>query len=250
MSILDRKKAGAHLAKKESAEEKSSKETKEPKEKKAPKEKKKRTPKEKIKLALTIVLIVLTVLAALIVIAYAVYRSWAKPPELPASDPPSLSGDGLGGDTVVNPGTPGDVEIATGERKDDFYTFLVIGKDTAGGGNTDTILLASYDVGNQKLNVMSIPRDTMVNIPYDIKRINSVYNHGGGGEEGIRALYTEVSHLVGFVPDFYVTVEWKAIGQMVNAIGGVYFDVPWNMNYDDPYQDLHIHVNKGYQKLN
>ena len=55
------------------------------------------------------------------------------------------------------------------------YTHL-LGRDTGGGGNTDTMLLASYDVTNQKATVMSIPRDTMVNVSWDIKRINSVYN--------------------------------------------------------------------------
>lgn len=137
---------------------------------------------------------------------------------------------------------------ADGDRKKDFYTFLVVGQDVS--GNTDTILLAAYDIPNQKLNVMSIPRDTMVNIPYDIKRINAVYNYAGGGDAGIQALYTEVSQMVGFMPDFKIVVEWKAVGGLVDAVGGVWFDVPCNMNYDDPTQDLHIHISKGYQLLN
>ena len=139
---------------------------------------------------------------------------------------------------------------ADGERKSkDFYTVLILGRDTGGGGNTDTMLLASYDVTNQKATVMSIPRDTMVNIPYDIKRINAVYNYGGGGEKGIQYLYKEISQLVGFEPDFQVIVEWEAVGRIVDAMGGVWFDVPRNMNYDDPYQDLKIHQTKGYRLL-
>ncbi len=139
---------------------------------------------------------------------------------------------------------------AGGERKSkDFYTVLVLGRDTGGGGNTDTMLLASYDVTNQKAKVMSIPRDTMVNVPWDVKRINSVYNYYGGGEKGIKALYKEISQLVGFEPDYQVIVEWDAVGAIVEAMGGVYYDVPRNMNYDDPYQDLHIHQTKGYRKL-
>ena len=139
---------------------------------------------------------------------------------------------------------------ADGERKSkDFYTVLVLGRDTGGGGNTDTMLLASYDVTNQKANVMSIPRDTMVNVPWDIKKINSVYNYYGAGEKGIKALYKEVSQLVGFEPDYQVIIEWDAVGAIVDAMGGVYYDVPRNMNYDDPYQDLHIHQTKGYRKL-
>lgn len=111
------------------------------------------------------------------------------------------------------------------------------------------MLLASYDVTNQKATVMSIPRDTMVNIPYDIKRINAVYNYGGGGDEGIQALYKEISQLVGFEPDYQIVVEWEAVGEIVDAMGGVWFDVPRDMNYDDPYQDLHIHQEKGYRLL-
>ena len=39
------------------------------------------------------------------------------------------------------------------------------------------------------------------------------------------------------------------MGKLVEALGGVYFDVPYDMNYDDPYQDLHIHQSKGYRLL-
>ena len=42
-------------------------------------------------------------------------------------------------------------------QRDGVYTFLLVGRDTGGGGNTDTMLLASYDVTNQKATVMSIP---------------------------------------------------------------------------------------------
>ena len=130
---------------------------------------------------------------------------------------------------------------ADGERKSkDFYTVLILGRDTGGGGNTDTMLLASYDVTNQKATVMSIPRDTMVNVGWDVKKINSVYNWNGGGDKGIAAVYKEVAQLVGFEPDYRVVVEWDAVGKIVDAMGGVYFDVPYNMDYHDPYQDLVI----------
>ena len=70
-------------------------------------------------------------------------------------------------------------------------------------------------------------------------------------EKGITALKKEVGKLTGITPDFYVMVQWEAVGQMVDALGGVYFDVPFDMDYDDPTpgQDLHIHLKEGYQKL-
>ena len=165
---------------------------------------------------------------------------------------PDLPGTGLedGAETEEIDWGEGNRPHSGGERKsEDYYTVLILGRDTGGGGNTDTMLLASYDVTNQKATVMSIPRDTMVNVPYDIKRINAVYNYGGGGDEGIQYLYKEISQLVGFEPDYQVVVEWDAVGQIVDAMGGVWFDVPRNMNYDDPYQDLHIHQEKGYRLL-
>ena len=55
---------------------------------------------------------------------------------------------------------------------------------------------------------------------------------------------------MGFEPDYQVVVEWEAVGEIVDAMGGVYFDVPRDMDYEDPYQDLSIHIKKGYQKLN
>ncbi|CAN4024581.1 hypothetical protein NOIMNB_NOIMNB_04295, partial [Dysosmobacter welbionis] len=66
---------------------------------------------------------------------------------------------------------------------------------------------------------------------------------------GIQALYKEISQLVGFEPDYQVIVEWEAVGEIVDAMGGVWFDVPRNMNYDDPLQNLHIHQEKGYRLL-
>jgi LCP family protein required for cell wall assembly len=90
----------------------------------------------------------------------------------------------------------------------------------------------------------------MVNVSWDVKKINSVYNMNGGGEKGIQALYKEIAQLVGFEPDYQVIVEWEAVGKIVDAIGGVYFDVPYDMNYHDPYQDLVIEQAKGYRLLN
>ena len=192
-------------------------------------------------------LAVAIVLAVVLVAVVALDGLFVKP-ELPGKGNGSnadgtQAGDGIDYGDGVQP-------RVSGERKSkDYYTVLILGRDTGGGGNTDTMLLASYDITNQKATVMSIPRDTMVNVPWDIKRINSVYNYYGGGEKGIKALYKEISQLVGFEPDYQVIVEWEAVGKIVDAMGGVYFDVPRDMNYEDPYQDLSIHQSKGYRLL-
>ena len=193
---------------------------------------------------------VLLVLLLVGIIAGGSYLLKIRAPELPNK----------GNDAQNDPDQPSQVDEidygdgvrprVDGERKSkDFYTVLVLGRDTGGGGNTDTMLLASYDVTNQKATVMSIPRDTMVNVPWDVKKINSVYNYYGGGDKGIKALYKEISQLIGFEPDYQVVVEWEAVGKIVEAIGGVYFDVPYTMDYHDPYQDLVIEQEKGYRLL-
>ena len=197
--------------------------------------------------ALRILLIVLAALAVAAVAAVAVWNLVVVKPSVapkPTARPDTpAETDGADYEDLWMPYIP------EGGRKDDFYTFLIVGRDTGGGGNTDTILLAAYDLANQKLAAMSLLRDTMVNVSWDIKKINSVYNVYGGGVDGIEALKQEVGQLVGFVPDFHVVVEWEAVGELVDAVGGVTFDVPLDMSYDDPTQDLHIHVDKGEQKL-
>lgn len=187
------------------------------------------------------------ILAALLLVLTVVVILCAKKllvkPELPDKKPVSKSEVSVDYGDGIQP-------VVDGVRKsEDYYTVLVLGRDTGGGGNTDTMLLASYDVTNQKATVMSIPRDTMVNVNWDVKKINSVYNMYGQGDKGIAALYKEVSQLVGFEPDYQVIVEWEAVGKLVDAIGGVNFDVPYEMSYHDPYQDLVIEQSKGYRLL-
>lgn len=214
----------------------------------APKQKKKRTPKQKVLKALFITALVLS---SLIVVVGGAYLLLVKPP--PTANKPGSRNPGREQPGVTTPGEEPDGEEGAGGDdsglKDGFYTFLLVGRDTYGGGNTDTMMLASYDVPNQHLNVMSLPRDTLVNVSWDIKKLNSVYNMYGGGEKGMTALKEEVGQLVGFQPDFTVTVEWEAVGKLVDAVGGVYFDVPRRMYYNDLSQHFKIDLKKGPQTL-
>ena len=210
-------------------------------EKKEPKQTKKSgrlTKQQKWLLAAAIVL-------AAVLLAVVAWKSVFVKPELSGGTKP----DGTQAEDGIDYGDGVQPRVSGQRKSEDDYTVLILGRDTGGGGNTDTMLLASYDITNQKATVMSIPRDTMVNVPWDIKRINSVYNYYGGGEKGIKALYKEISQLVGFEPDYQVIVEWEAVGKIVDAMGGVYFDVPRDMNYEDPVQDLSIHQTKGYRLL-
>lgn len=212
--------------------------------------------KRKREKRIMIVMIVLAVIMVLAATVAVLYTRWVQKPTLPPDNGPSanvpVSGEPVesgGEDLGFDPVEP----KVSGERKsEDFYTILVFGADET-SGLTDTMMVVSYDITNQRATVMSIPRDTLANTRVsgvDAKKMNAVYKFNGRDEKGIEALKNEVSELVGFMPDYYVMIDWELVGQMVDAIGGVYFDVPYHMGYDDPYQDLHIHFEKGYQYLN
>ena len=133
---------------------------------------------------------------------------------------------------------------AMGGRKDGVYTILLFGEDTS-SHNTDTIMLVTADTKIKTCNVVSIPRDSMVNVSWSTKKINSVYMN-----QGLEGLREQVQNVTGIQPDYYVKVDWAAIGGLVDAIGGVEYEVPCDMNYEDPSQDLFIHLTAGQQKLN
>ena len=120
---------------------------------------------------------------------------------------------------------------------------LLVGTDK-GGYRTDTIMVASYDNDAEAVHIMQIPRDTYVkgNGRSD-KKINSAYF------SGIDTLKDEIFKAFGIEIHRYLTVELEGFVKLIDAIGGVEVDVPLNMHYDDPVQDLHIHIKKGPQLL-
>ena len=195
-----------------------------------------------------------TLISALIVLGWAVVTFGFQPPELPGLDttPGNLSSMGnvdLEDWEVEGP------DIAKSGRKEGVYTFLVAGLDVMSGA-TDTMLLLSYDINEKMLYGLNLPRDTIVNVSYNSKRLNTVYTINKGKdkatqvENGMAALKKHVAKLTGITPDYYVLLEWEAIGELVDAIGGVEFEVPFDMDYDDPYQNLHIHQKAGLRLLN
>ena len=129
-------------------------------------------------------------------------------------------------------------------RRKDCWTFLLVGMDK-GGGNTDTLMLVTYDVAQQKVSVGSIARDTRVDADRRLKKINAAYAYGE-----MDGLIEEVSKTFGVPIDYYLRVRIDGFVKLVNAVDGVDFEVPCSMNYDDPYQDLSIHYRKGMQHLN
>lgn len=126
-------------------------------------------------------------------------------------------------------------------------TILLCGTDED-GTRTDTILLLTLDRSEGSLRLLSIPRDTYAPAYY-VPKINSAYGAVGGGEKGMEQLMEQVKNVVGFMPDAYALVDLTAFVEAVDLLGGLDFDVPMDMDYDDPTQDLYIHLQAGEQHL-
>ena len=98
---------------------------------------------------------------------------------------------------------------------------------------------------NKSIDLVSLPRDTLLDHQWSSNKLNFAYAKGG-----TELLMSEIENLLGIPTDFYVTVNLKGFIALVDQIGGVDFDIPVNMDYDDPFQDLHIHFEKGPRHLN
>lgn len=120
---------------------------------------------------------------------------------------------------------------------------LVLGVDKT-EGLSDVIMVIRYDEEHNRISAMSIPRDTYVNYKGRSRLINSVY--GVGGIEGVSRTVTEIT---GLAINYYVQFDVGTFAKLVDLLGGVEFDVPQNMKYSDPVQDLYIDIKKGQQVL-
>lgn len=122
------------------------------------------------------------------------------------------------------------------------------------GTRTDTILFVSVNSKDNKVNVISIPRDTY--FPTEgknglgQKKINAIYGFKEiGGAEGVA---NAISNLLGTKVDYFVKLDYDGVAEIVDLIGGVEVDVPMRMKYDDPYSKppLHIDFQPGLQTIN
>ena len=135
------------------------------------------------------------------------------------------------------------------ERKDDVFTFLVLGID--GDGNTDVIIVATFDAIEYTLEAVSIPRDTIVNVPWSLKKVNFI--HGSArrqfsgqslvSDDIVEETFKHFRSFLGYNLDYMITISMGSFRQIVDAIGGVEFDVPVHVNVDG------VRVSRGVQKL-
>ena len=191
--------------------------------------------------------------AAVIAAALGAYFLWETPPETAAGNPvlteinqPQSTAAGASPTASPTP-TPDRGTAFETERQDGVYTVLLAGSDD-GTGNTDTIMVGRLDTVRHTANFVSLPRDTLINVDTPIRKLNSVYWTAiYSGADGSEALRRHVKKLTGFDVDCYAVISLEAFEQAVDALGGIWYDVPQRMYYEDgPVIDLE----PGYQLLN
>ena len=147
-------------------------------------------------------------------------------------------------------GTQGLVATAMGQTKEEIenlepFSALLLGSSQ---NMTDTIMIFKYNPQTQKAYLISVPRDTYTGYnkanATASDKINCLYQ----GEYPEKTL-AAVNRVTGLDLKYYVIVDTEALKALVDAIGGVYFDVPIDMKYTDKKQGLYIDLKAGYQLL-
>lgn len=193
--------------------------------------KNKKRKKKKMKLWKKILLVILLLLA--ILLGWFFYKS-------------EKNGGGLSGMLATIAGHDENTRKNLGEFR---CLILGISTDQDGVDLTDTIMIASYNPNTQKATLLSIPRDTYTGrnsakaTAYE--KINALYSRKHRADETLEA----VNEITGLNIQYYIVVKTEALIKLVDVVGGVTFNVPMDMNYDDTSQDLHIHLKQGEQVL-
>ena len=174
-----------------------------------------------------------------------------------------LPADFFGDDTASGEELPEATEMSAMPLARLKTNFLLVGKDD-GDFLTDVILVGSFDRESHEISIISIPRDTYTVIPQTrvarmrelglfppsngVMKMNAV-NAFGQGTYGIPLLMEQLQDLLTIEIHYYIDLDLQGFRNIVDSLGGVYIDVPQRMFYVDPYQDLTIDLQPGFQAL-
>jgi len=138
---------------------------------------------------------------------------------------------------------------------------LILGIDD--GGLSDTIMLASFNSETGRVDLISIPRDTRIQLPAEhitkIQQAGRFVPQSGimkfcelhsfaGPDLGPTLMKYKAEYILGIDIHYYVSLSLQAFRHVVDAVGGVYFDVPQRMHYIG--YDILIDLHPGPQLLN
>lgn len=143
---------------------------------------------------------------------------------------------------------------------------LLIGLDKV-SYHTDTMIVANLNTEDGSIELISIPRDTYATLPEEVveevrnsserpimprsgvMKLTEIITYTQDEQKGLEILTDYIAYLLNIKIDSYVVVDLESFSYLVDAVGGIYFDVPQKMYYNDNAQDLHIDLEAGYQLL-
>ena len=122
-------------------------------------------------------------------------------------------------------------EVSLGERKDHTAAILLCGTDKD-GTRTDTMMLVYLDGEENRVGLLSLPRDTLTLTGKGKRaKLNSAYGRNGCGEEGMEWTMNYIQDIIGYRPDGYILVDMELVPRIVDLMGGV-----------DVHLDHHIRI--------
>lgn len=122
---------------------------------------------------------------------------------------------------------------------------LLLGVDE-GGYRSDTIMLVSVDNVKNEIKLMSIPRDTKITLNNGkVMKINAAM----GMKDREQFMIETIKTITKMPIHYYCEINFDGFKEIIDILGGVDYNVPFDMDYDDPAQDLHIHLKAGQQHL-
>ena len=148
----------------------------------------------------------------------------------------------MGGDKNIVKTEWGDVSFDVPQSAD-MVNILAIGFDK-GGYRTDTMMIINFNPKTSNVNLISIPRDTMVEINGRRMKLNSVFSIGK-----FELTVSTIKKITGLPIHYYIAVDTVGFRNIIDTLGGVDFDVPKDLKYSDPTQNLYIDLKKGMQHL-
>ncbi len=152
------------------------------------------------------------------------------------------------------PTGPTDLETDVLDPSEEVVNVLLTGIDS-NGSYCDAIMVFSLNCRTDKLNILSVPRDTMISYENQRYKMSNALNLGyqmtqnGYRNQPEDYLIEKIRNITGLPIHFSITVDYNGFVELVDILGGVDFNVPFRMKYDDPVQNLHIDLNAGNQHL-
>ncbi|MDO9507721.1 MAG: LCP family protein [Thermovirgaceae bacterium] len=125
---------------------------------------------------------------------------------------------------------------------------LLVGLDEVpgeGANRSDSIAFVSIDIDDKVIRLLSVPRDTRVQIPeHGWQKLNHAYAYGG-----VELLKSTLVNYLGIPIQYHVIVNYESFPQLVDMIGGVNIDVPKSLRYTDKAGGLRIDIKAGEQLM-